>query len=176
MISNIGEIIKTTIRECEELTGIKCTVPIEINKRLSKALGRSCAMVKRNRYENTEKVIPTKIELSVKFLQVCTEEELKDVIRHEYAHYCSYYSVGLHTHTTREFIKFCNMMETSHATSKSLTNKIQSKYTLFCSCCGKEVGSTDRKTKMIKEIFEDKERRQFLSGCCHSKLNVTQNY
>ena len=171
---NYQKIIRETIKECEKVTGVKCEVPIYINERLSKSLGRACAKITRNRFTGERKVEPTQIEFSKRFIEVATEEHLIDVIRHEFAHYCTFLSKGEHNHTDVEFISYCQKMDCCHNANSKIRADIKHKYDVYCKCCGKYAGGYDRASKVIKSVMSG--QKGYVSGCCKSELRVEQNW
>ena len=171
---NYQKIIRETIKECEVITGIKCNVPISFNERLSRTLGRASAKVKRNFYGETIEVTPIKIEFSKKFIEVADEEHLIDVVKHEYAHYCTFITRGEHSHSDYEFISYCKKMDCCHKSKSDKRAEIKHKYDVYCDCCGKLLASYDRATKVVKDIKEGKDG--YGSSCCKDKLRLQQNW
>lgn len=166
------EMLKNLVKSFEEKTGITFTGELKINGRLSRALGRCQAIITHDtRTGKIVKVNPIAIEVSKKFLEVATSEEIIDVLAHEFAHYCTYKTYGQHTHDSIEFIKYCKLLDTCHAPSMSMKNKIKSKYSVYCNCCNKLIAR-----KATGNAGVVKRPHDFLSGCCHSKVRVEKNY
>lgn len=166
------ELLKSLIKNFEEVTGIKFDGQLKINGRLTKVLGKCQAMVTtENSTGRVIKVKPMGIDISKKFLDVATPEEVVDVLAHEFAHYCTYKKVGLHDHRTSEFKMFCKMLDTTHAPSMSTQNKIKNKYDIYCSCCNKHLqGVTTARAGVVKNP------QHYKSACCKSEIKVVQNY
>lgn len=166
------ELLRTLIKGFEEKTGIEFTGELKINGRLTKALGRCQAMVTQDRRTGEIiKVKPIGIDISKKFLEIATPEEIISVLAHEFAHYCTYQKIGEHNHDSIEFIKFCKMLETSHAPSMSTKNKIKNKYDIYCTCCGKHLGG---KTTANAGVVQ--RPSSYKSGCCKAPVRVVKNF
>lgn len=166
------ELLRTLIKGFEEKAGVKFTVELKINGRLTKSLGRCQAIITQNSITGEiTKVNPIGIDISKKFLEIATPEEIIGVLAHEFAHYCTYKKVGLHDHNTLEFTMFCKMLNTTHAPSMSTKNKIRNKYDVYCSCCNKHLlGKTTARAEVIKYP------KHYKSKCCNSELKVVKNY
>lgn len=154
------------IAEFEELTGIKCDVEITLNGRLRKSLGR-CIAERESRYSFK----PVSIQLSKKFYEVATLEEKKKVLAHEYAHYCTFITYGIHSHETQEFKDYCKLLRTTSSPSIRIKTKMESKYEILCSCCEEVVAK--RATANADVV---KYHNYYKSTCCNSSLIVKQNY
>lgn len=172
MDKKMMELLKSLIKGFEEKTGVKFTGELKTNGRLSRVLGRCRAIVTTDRFTGEiKRVNPVSIEISKKFLEIATYEEMVDVLAHEYAHYCTYKTIGQHNHSTREFVRFCNILGTSQAPSMSTKNKIRKKYEIFCTCCGKFIQSnTNSNARVVKNP------NNFKSGCCKAPVRVQKNF
>lgn len=166
------ELLINLIKGFEEKTGIKFTGELKINGRLTRALGRCQSIITQDtRTGEIVKVNPIGIEVGKKFLDVATHEEIIDVLAHEFAHYCTYKTFGQHTHDSIEFKKYCKLLDTCHAPSMSIKNKIKSKYSIYCKCCGKLVAR-----KSTANAGAVKRPQDFRSACCGSTIRVEKNF
>ena len=165
------ETLRSLIKGFEEKTGVKFTGEIKINGRLTKALGRCQAIITQDRISGAIKTVnPIGIDISKRFMEVATPEEIIDVLAHEFAHYCTFKTVGEHDHNTLEFKKFCEILGTTHAPSMSTKNKIRKKYDVYCSCCSKHLTS---KATANAGVIQNPKR--YSSGCCKAPVNDTIN-
>ena len=156
--------LQEEIKKCEELTGVKCTIPVEINNRLTTTLGWTTF------YGITkDEIHDIKIELSGKLMKYGKDEDIISTIRHEYAHYCTTLTCGNHNHDNEQFKIYCKMLHTTPDPSVDI--KLPYKYDVICTKCGKANGHYDRINKLIKRKGEG-----YRSGCCGAKLKVIQNY
>lgn len=165
-------VLRKFIKEFEKTTGIEFTCELKINSRLSKALGRCVVMESHDIF--TKKVInirPVSIEISKKFLQVATSEEIKNVLAHEFAHYCTFVVLGNHNHDTKTFKDFCKKLNTTSAPVMVTKNKFANKYDIYCSCCKKHLGS---KTTARAGVIKNPGR--YKSNCCKTPVEVIQNF
>lgn len=162
--------LENIIKECERLSSIKkdtFSIPVSLNGRLSKTLGR----VHHSQNNITGVLTPTKMEFSKKFLEIASDEEVKKVIAHEWAHYYL-------TKTTKEnhghdamFNALSSEMGGNTGTSIKIENFRETyKYTVYCSDCGKVVGGYARAGKTVKNPH------LFKTNCCGATLRIEQNY
>lgn len=166
------ELLRSLIKGFEEKTGVMFTGELKINGRLTRALGRCSALLTRdNKTGLIVKANPISIEISKKFLEVATTEEIISVLAHEFAHYCTYKTVGDHDHDTPTFKKYCEMLDTSHSPSMSTKNKIKNKYDIYCSCCGRFLGE-----KATAKAGVVKNPKNYKSSCCEATITVRKNF
>lgn len=166
------ELLRNLIKGFEEKTGVNFTGELKINGRLTKALGRCKAILTQDtRTGEIIRVNPIGIDINKKFLEIATSEEIIDVLAHEFAHYCTYKTVGEHEHDTPAFKEYCEMLNTSHAPSMSIKNKIRNKYDIYCTCCGEHLAS-----KSTANAGAVKRAQDFRSACCHSPIRVEKNF
>ena len=64
--------------------GVSCNVPITINSRLTRTLGR---VVINNSIGATDTWKPIKVEFSKQFIETSSDASIEDVIKHEAAHF-----------------------------------------------------------------------------------------
>ena len=156
--------LQEEIKKCEELTGIKCNVPVIINNRLTTTLGWTIF------YGETKNDIhDIKIEISGKLMKYGQDKDVVGTLRHEYAHYCTVVVKGDHNHNDKQFKNYCKMLNTSYEPSAEVN--LPFKYNTVCSCCGKVTGRYNRSNNIIK-----RNGKGYKSSCCHANIKVIQNY
>lgn len=136
------------------IVGIKLTVPVKINSRLSSTLGR----VKYewvNPYKET--VRPIIIEFSKSFLENGSEESIDAVIKHECAHYCVTIQTDKRHGHDQVFKNMCHKFGTdndgyryNNLGEEKDTSKSK-KYAVFCESCG-YLGGYSRMCATLKAI------------------------
>lgn len=162
--------LENIIKECERLSAIKedtFSIPVLLNGRLSKTLGR----VHFTQSNINGELSPLKMEFSKKFLEIGSNEEIKKVIAHEWAHYYL-------TKTTKEnhghdnaFNRLSAEMGGNTGTSLEIENfKETYKYIAYCEECGAMAGGYARAGKVVKTPYLYKSR------CCGANLRVEQKY
>jgi predicted SprT family Zn-dependent metalloprotease len=107
--------LKDIVAECKRLANEFCvefTLPVRINNRLTRTLGRVCFECGR----------PYVMEISGPMLKTCTEESIIEVVRHEWAHWYAWKTDGeVHGHDTL-FKEICKKIGCTHDKSK---NKVE---------------------------------------------------
>ena len=166
--------IKEITKYCEELSkrvNDTFNVPVFLNGRLTRTLGRAFS-------ENigNDVWVPTKLEFSKRFLETSTEECIKSVIEHEWAHY---YTVKRtkenHGHdavfkATCKMIGCTNDGTTTHVDRTVAEEKLH-KYTVYCPHCNEPIGFYDRMCPTLKNI-----KMCECSKCGSDNLYYTQNW
>ena len=129
--------------------GIKLDIPIEINGRLSRSLGRFICYPKRKE--------SVKIELSKNLLEFYDDDEVLDTLRHECVHYALFELRKPYRDNDKYFIDTCNRL------SVGLTETTEHKglvHVYKCLGCQKEHESVRRfdhtsyRCKTCKQGFE----------------------
>lgn len=159
---------KDLTARCTEIcksAGYDFTIPVKINKRLTRTLGRVLFI------SNSGYTIPQSMEFSYKMLETGDTATIDDVIKHE----CAHYLVHVETHENhghdRVFKEMCKRIDCTFDTTQTKVAAYTPdtyKYTVTCSCCGKVVGCYHRAGKVVKypERYTCK---------CGGSLIVTQN-
>lgn len=151
---------KKIANECFVKFGYKSIVPISVNGRLSKTLGRC--------YYNSQSgnVKPTRIELSAKILS-CPDNEAINVIKHECAHAIAMLDDGkAHGHDAT-FKAVCARLECDYD-EPSADTSVKYRYNLFCPTCKKVIYGSDRRVNAIKYP------ERYRCGICHSAVVVAE--
>lgn len=147
------------------------TVPIVVNGRLSRTLGRV-------KFEiiNGNTCITTKIEFSKALLENGTDNDIVNVIKHEYVHYYLLETTAYNHGHDAVFKKKCAEIGCSHdKTANTLENnyteKKKFKYEVWCPSCVSLLGTYSRRGKTLNNISNCK------CGKCGSEhLVVKQNW
>lgn len=166
----IEEITKICENICAD-AGYDFTIPVKINKRLTKTLGRVHWIRKPD-----GNVYSTLMEFSNLFLETSTEHSILEVIKHECAHYLviaeTYESHG-HDQVFKEMCARINCTnDGTHYNTIERTvpeDKIY-KYIVTCKSCHSIVGKYQRAGKVIKHP------ENYHCTYCHGNLKVTQNW
>ena len=145
------------------------TIPVKINKRLTRTLGR-VTWIRTN-----GQVRSTLMEISYQLLATATDDSIQAVVAHECAHY-------LVTEETREshghdavFKAMCarigctNDGTVCHELCRKAPETDVYKYFVTCKKCGKIVGKYHRAGNLVQHP-------DWYSCKCGGKLTVTQNW
>ena len=154
------------LREADGLPAI--TVPVTINKRLTRTLGR----VKFMRGINE----PISIEFSNLLLTTGTDADIINTIKHEYVHYFLLVTTGEdHGHDYMFKIKCaeigCQHDKTQNRLEAGAAYDNSFKYEVHCCNCHKRIGTYSRMCKTLREI----------DNCCcklcgSNDLQIIQNW
>lgn len=166
----IEEITKICKEICAD-AGYDFTIPVKINKRLTRTLGR----VHWRKSENGN-VYSTLMDFSYKFLENATEKSILDVIEHE----CAHYLVIAETHEShghdKVFKEMCARINCTNDTSRysSLETKDSNiqiyKYIITCKDCHSIVAKYHRAGKVVKNL------ENYSCKHCNGTLKLTQNW
>ena len=152
--------------------GVSCNVPITINSRLTRTLGR----VTNNYIGATDTWKPTKVEFSKQFIETSSDASIEDVIKHEAAHFIATSRTGENCGHNSYFKKVCAEIGT---TNDGTTTKVERtvdessvyKYAIYCNTCDKVIDGKSRMCRTIKEI-----KFCTCKACNTSNLRVIQNW
>ena len=162
--------IKDMIANICDKQGVDLIVPVELNGRLTKTLGR---VVFLKDYKG--KCTPVKIEFSKRLVETGSEKDLKEVILHETAHYIvTMVTKEDHGHD-KVFKAMCAEIGTSNDTPHTTLEKpMVKKYEVKCQDCGRVVAAYDRKGKVLQSIMKGEKYYQ-CKNCKTSNLIVWEN-
>lgn len=146
--------IEQVKKELEELSGMmrdEFNIPVRINNRLTKTLGRVISKCDLNGL-----YCPDYMEFSQTLLSKANENSVMQVIRHEWCHYYL-------TKTTKEahghdslFKALCDRVGCSGKTSTKVqyteADENIFKYTVHCPDCGKVIARYSRMNKTLKQL------------------------
>ena len=138
---------------CKEICGsigYDFTIPVKINKRLTRTLGR-VSWVRVN-----GEIRSTLMEISYQLLATSTPDSIKSVIQHE----CAHYLVNEETHQNHGhdsvFKEMCkrigcnNDTTVCHSLDRAVPENQIYKYFVICEDCGNTVGKYHRAGKIVK--------------------------
>lgn len=146
--------------------GYNFYIPVKINKRLTRTLGRVIHIC----YRDT--IVPQSMEISYKLLETGDEKMIDEVIKHE----CAHYLVAVETHKDHghdaTFKEMCARIDCTFDTPSTKVAAFKNtdyKYIVTCNFCKKIVGQYHRAGKVVKNPS--------LYSCkCGGSLSVTQNW
>ena len=166
---------KEKIRDFLNEVGAKMEAPIEVKCeiKISSRLRTTWAKVtyQQTLYGN----VPLSITVSEKLLKYYAEEDIKQVLMHELAHYYLIVTDPYERHGhDKAFREVCRSIGCTHLHSTNSLTPIKEipqtdyKYKLICSCCGATVGYRKSKCKVVKNP------ELYTSSCCHAELEVEE--
>ena len=164
------ERVRVELNKLSQKDGIgDIIVPVEINGRLTRAMGR----VKFEK-DSYDVCTPMKIEFSRKLLENASEEDIMQVIKHEYAHYYILVETATDHGHDAVFKRKCAEIGCTHDAATNHIDgfsKAESKYEVWCDDCQKIIGKYSRRCKTIDNI------KYCTCGRCHgSNLRLVQNW
>lgn len=161
--------IEDYLKELGISVGLKYNTPVRINGRLTKTLGRVIA-------EPTvfDAYKPEIIEFSKQFLETSTDESVRQVIMHEFAHWAVLIETGEIHHHDAVFKAMCRKIgcvadRPMNAVERTVSNDKLFKYIVKCKDCDNEV-HYNRAGKVIKHPD------WYGCGKCGGELEVIQNW
>lgn len=169
MTYDINRIEKEFAAACQTMK-VELDTPILINNRLRTTLGRVC--YKRVNNDDEEAILPSKIEFSKNFILNSSDEDIKEVILHEAAHYIAITLTGERHGHDKYFKSICEKIGTANDKTFFVDkeNSIKTKYTVKCPHCGFE-NAYSRRGKVINNV------ENYSCGVCGCKeLEVIQNW
>lgn len=160
--------VEKIISDVCKKAGTALTVPVTVNGRLTRTLGR----VLSDSADGGKTWNPAKIEFSKQLLETASEESIKQIILHETAHYI----VEMRTHEDHghdEYFKaVCAEIGCTADKTKAKVDRvkaIQYKYDVRCKNCG-GVWHYNRAGKVIQNIG------YYSCGECGGELEYQQNF
>jgi predicted SprT family Zn-dependent metalloprotease len=141
-------------------------VPVTVNARLTSTLGR----VKYIRIGG-DTYIAKAIEFSKHLLETGTDNDIMNVIKHEYVHYFLVETTNVNHGHDRVFKDKCKAIGCEHTkTHNALENEGKFKYEVWCDNCGL-IATYSRMGKTLKNLDSCS-----CSGCHESNLKMIQNW
>ena len=139
---------------CEELSAAVSDtfdIPVQLNGRLTRTLGRV------HQEKRGEKWHSVKMEISKALLATATDESVRSVIDHEWAHYYVTKLTGESHGHDAEFKKVCAMIGCSNngvvtRVERTVADSAMYKYVVRCNSCGKEIGYYTRMCNTLKNL------------------------
>lgn len=162
--------IEKICQKFSDMVGDEFDLPVVINGRLTRTLGRVCTLVN----TRTGYVTLQRMEISKQLLETATEDSIESVIGHEWAHY--YVAKTTHERHGHDEVFKATCARIGIANDKATTHvdrivEVRSKYEVWCDTCGEMIGQFSRRCKTIDNI-------QYCScnKCKQSGLRVVQNW
>lgn len=167
--------VERITEECRSISnrvGDNFDCPVAINSRLSTTLGRV-----RN-IRNGTKYSPLRLEMSKNFLETATDECVKSVIAHEWAHYYTTKSTGEHHGHDKMFKATCARIGCTNDKTKTNVERIQEvtvqyKYVIRCGSCDSEIGWYKRRCATTQAVAAG---NCTCGKCGSSNLELIQNW
>ena len=138
MAYDISRVEKEFAAACQ-IMNVELDTPITINSRLRTTLGRVC--YERVNNDDEEAILPSKIEFSKNFILNSSDEDIKEVILHEAAHYIATTLTGERHGHDKYFKSICEKIGTANAYSRrgKVINNIENYSCGVCGCKELEV-------------------------------------
>ena len=165
--------IKRIEARCKELSAkVNDTfnIPVELNGRLTRTLGRVTQMQAGKIWKST------KMEISKALLATATDESVEAVIDHEWAHYYVTKSTGEYHGHDSAFKRVCAMIGctndgTQTRVERTVSESAMYKYVVRCNNCNEDIAFYTRMCSTLKNIDEC-----YCKRCGKYNLSVTQNW
>ena len=159
--------VERITNKCKELSltvGDNFDCPVHINTRLRKTLGRVIL-------ENyNEKWYPTKLEISKLLLETGLDEEIEDIIKHEWCHYWITKSTKEDHNHDKVFRALCAKVGCDGA-PKAKHKLVTSKYEVYCPNCKQVIGGYSRMCKTLRQL-----PNCYCKRCGGNSLVLKQNW
>ena len=160
--------IKLEMKEVCRKANVKFDIPVRLNGRLTRTLGRVHQECHNGIWE------PISVEFSKQLLETASDKSIRDVILHETAHVIATIRTGESCGHNSYFKKVCAEIGTTNdgiATEVERTVAKSSKYEIFCPTCHKTIGEYSRMCKTIRYIDQC-----WCKNCGKGGLKVIQNW
>lgn len=163
------EKITTRLQELSEDSGDTFDIPVKMNNRFTSALGR-LKMIKNSKGEIT----PTIIEFSTSAFATLEDADADQIVKHEWAHYSAVKRTGVNHGHDKYFKSICaeiGCVEDQTRSKHIIANEEkETKYTVYCTKCGKEVAKYSRRCKTLNNL------NCVTSTCCGAPVELVQNW
>ncbi len=164
--------IKNELNRLSESVGDTFDIPVSINGRLTRTLGRVTQEVNRS----TGYCRPLRMEFSRQFLETSTNESIKSVIGHEWSHYYTAKTTGENHGHDAVFKANCARVgctedKTTTKVDRTVSEESLHKYTVHCPTCNDTIGFYDRMCNTLKHLDQCTCTR-----CGGGNLTYTQNW
>lgn len=161
--------LKQKCIEVFKIVNLDFSLPIVINGRLTKTLGRCI-------YQRVYgKVAPIRLEFSRQFLETATPHSIDEVIKHECAHAIACIKTGENQGHNNYFKNVCLQIGTTNYTTSTSVERTVSdnkiyKYTVICKKCCNICGYYHRAGNVIKNPS------CYYCSKCGGSLSIIQNF
>lgn len=161
--------VKKEFNEVCDLAGCPCTVPVEINSRLSTTLGRVDSL------NAGGYVTPLKVMFSKSLINTATDEDIRQIILHEAAHYIAIIRSHEHHGHDAYFKDICAEIGCTNDGATYMTEAIKAddklmRYSIYCPNCGYLAGQ-GRFTSLLRNLEHCTCKR-----CGGDNLSYTKNW
>ena len=151
------------------MVGDEFDIPVSINKRLTRTLGRvHCEC-------HNDVWFPTSMEFSATFLESSTDESILSVIQHEWCHYYVTKDSGEHHGHDAVFKAMCARIGCTNDKTKTHVDEMLQgksyKYNIYCPTCGKNISGYSRMCSTLRNIDACT-----CKTCGKGELKVIQNW
>jgi len=164
--------IKLEMKEVCRKANVEFNIPVRLNGRLSRTLGRVHQECHNGTWE------PVSVEFSKQLLETASDESIRDVILHETAHVIATIRTGESCGHNSYFKKVCAEIGTTNdgtttKVERTVSEETLQKYSLYCDggCGGKFLGGYSRMGKNLKNLDACTCRL-----CGQSKFRLVQNW
>ena len=145
------ERIKKELNRLSAMVGDEFDIPVSINGRLTKTLGRV--------FEESMNDVwfPIKMEFSRQFLETSADECIESVIAHEWSHYYTTKRTGESHGHDNTFKATCAMVGCTNdgmktKVERTVGEKELFKYVVYCPTCEESIGQFTRMCNTLKNI------------------------
>ena len=164
------EMVKAELDKLSESVGDTFDIPVSINGRLTRTLGRVIQHV------NDGFCLSERMEFSRQFLETSTDVSIKDVIAHEWAHYYATKSTGGHHGHDAYFKKVCAMIgctndKTVTKVERTVSESKLFKYQVWCPTCQEYIAGLSRMCNSLRHIDQCTCKK-----CKQGGLSYVQNW
>ena len=165
--------IKRIEERCNKLSkkfGDTFDIPVILNGRLTRTLGRVTQMQVGKKWQST------KMEISKALLATATDSSIESVIDHEWVHYYITKLTGEYHGHDSEFKRMCAMIGCSNdgtqtRVERTISESAMYKYTVRCNSCNDDIAFYTRMCSTLKNINEC-----YCKRCGSYNLSVKQNW
>lgn len=169
-VKEIKEVLEELTNLMPEKIDIK--VPVEISSRMTRSLGKVTYTI-----DHTGFVTPTKIIFSKLFLDSYSDEDIIEVIKHEFCHY--YLAETTHEKNRHNslFKHCCSLIGCTNdgiifKNAKPIKNipavEREYKYKIVCATCGKTLGYRKVRCKIVQHP------ELYTSKCCNTDIKIIE--
>lgn len=147
------EMIKNELNRLSASVGDEFDIPVSINGRLTRTLGRVVQC------KNGCDWYPERMEFSRQLLETATEQSIKGIIAHEWAHYYATKMTG-EDHGHDDYFKSicarigCTEDKVSTKVNRIVSNEQIYKYSVYCPTCGEPIAHYSRMCSTLKHLDE----------------------
>lgn len=167
---DLARVQKEFMEVCKKANA-PCNIPIKLNGRLTRTLGRV-----HQQHDGDEYWYSTLVEFSKQLLETATDESIDAVIKHEAAHYIATYRTHENHGHDALFKAICAEIGTTNDKTKTKVERtIEAsavyKYQVYCPTCETMIGGYSRMGKTLKNLDQC-----YCKKCKQHGLQLIQNW